>query len=858
MIPIELKLTNFISYGMMEEPLSFTSFHTASLCGPNGHGKSTLLDAITWALWGQARGVDRKGAGTDDLIKVGETGMAVEFVFELEGRRYRITRVRERKNKAGVTRLDFSVLEGDEARTLNGETIAKTQEKIERTLRMDFNTFTNSAFILQGRADSFMAKSPTERKEILAEILGLSLYDELEEGARSKKRDLEKALAAREASLIAIEGELSRRPEHEAALAGAMERASGLRAEIDQREKALADLREKKARREATFAQLEDLKRRLATGEAEIADSRKQLDESLKENQELAQLTGRATEIEKGAALLIKARADDERLAKLFARHSEVGSAIERVKGEIAAEEVKLRTGIEHLRKEKALADRQAANRPALLLKRDKCSATVDNIYTLEKQIEESRERYKELSRQKSELAGSKPSVAARIAELQENIKSIEETEAACPLCKKGLTPDERASLLKAMQEKLISLQAKAISTDENIARLSKEIGEVEAHGKLLRDQVSEKGQLQAELGRLKAELKGANEGTARGVALAGEIAIAESQLAEKSFALEASGRLDKLAKELREIGYDAGAHEEVRTRIKELASFEREAAQLEAAKQRASALEKTVESLKESIDKKTALIEGDEKRLIELQSELAEEDPTSNIRLLESEVTKLAAEEKSALARAAVATAAISRCDELVAERKAGLKERERTAAGIQTYSDLAVAFSKKGIPALIIENAVPEIEEEANAILRRLSDGRMSVRFLTQKGQRTTDNIVETLDLLISDGELGERKYELFSGGEAFRINFAIRIALSKLLTRRAGARLEMLVVDEGFGTQDEEGRDRLIESISAISPDFQKIIVITHLDELKEAFPARIEVTKQPGIGSVATVV
>ena len=62
-----------------------------------------------------------------------------------------------------------------------------------------------------------------------------------------------------------------------------------------------------------------------------------------------------------------------------------------------------------------------------------------------------------------------------------------------------------------------------------------------------------------------------------------------------------------------------------------------------------------------------------------------------------------------------------------------------------------------------------------------------------------------------------------------------------------RRAGARLQTLVIDEGFGTQDGQGRERLVEAISAIRDDFEKIIVITHIDELKDAFPTRIDVWK-----------
>ena len=103
-----------------------------------------------------------------------------------------------------------------------------------------------------------------------------------------------------------------------------------------------------------------------------------------------------------------------------------------------------------------------------------------------------------------------------------------------------------------------------------------------------------------------------------------------------------------------------------------------------------------------------------------------------------------------------------------------------------------------------------------------------------------------VETLDIFISD-EVGERNYDMFSGGERFRVDFALRIALSKLLAWRAGAPLPTLFIDEGFGTQDAEGRDRILDVIKAIEDRFERILVITHLDEVKEAFPVRIEVTR-----------
>jgi exonuclease SbcC len=167
-----------------------------------------------------------------------------------------------------------------------------------------------------------------------------------------------------------------------------------------------------------------------------------------------------------------------------------------------------------------------------------------------------------------------------------------------------------------------------------------------------------------------------------------------------------------------------------------------------------------------------------------------------------------------------------------------------------------LETAFGKDGVPALLIEQALPQIEARANELLDRLSGGDMSIRFETQRELRTREDLKETLDIRISDSS-GFRDYEMYSGGEAFRVNFAIRLALSEMLAQRAGARLQTLVIDEGFGSQDEIGRQRLLEAINMVKSDFAKILVITHIDTLKEAFPARIEVEKTE-MGSTVRVV
>jgi len=166
-----------------------------------------------------------------------------------------------------------------------------------------------------------------------------------------------------------------------------------------------------------------------------------------------------------------------------------------------------------------------------------------------------------------------------------------------------------------------------------------------------------------------------------------------------------------------------------------------------------------------------------------------------------------------------------------------------------------LAEAFGKKGIQAVIIENAIPEIEAESNRILSRLTDNKMHVALITQ-AKNKSGGMSETLDLVMGD-EVGTRNYELYSGGEAFKVNFALRIALSRLLARRAGAKLETLIIDEGFGSQDDASRSRLVKAIRLIQSDFSRVLVITHISDVKEMFPVQIQVSKKNGISSFQLV-
>ena len=180
-------------------------------------------------------------------------------------------------------------------------------------------------------------------------------------------------------------------------------------------------------------------------------------------------------------------------------------------------------------------------------------------------------------------------------------------------------------------------------------------------------------------------------------------------------------------------------------------------------------------------------------------------------------------------------------------AEAEATIVEEEMRTdrARLDRLKVLVTAFGKQGIPALLIERAVPDLEAIANDVLGVLSDGRMSLELRSTR-DTAAKTTVETLDIVVLTSA-GERPYENFSGGEAMRVDLALRMALSQLRASRAGARCEMLVLDETCAPLDDDGRAMFVDCLSRAAERFATVLVITHVPELKELFPVCLQITK-----------
>ena len=153
--------------------------------------------------------------------------------------------------------------------------------------------------------------------------------------------------------------------------------------------------------------------------------------------------------------------------------------------------------------------------------------------------------------------------------------------------------------------------------------------------------------------------------------------------------------------------------------------------------------------------------------------------------------------------------------------------------------------AFGRTGIQALILENCAIEIEKIANRLLNKITDGKVSIEIETQK-ENKDGTFAEVFNIIITD-EFHSSPFNMYSGGEKFRIAFAIRIALSTLLARRSGVKISAIFYDEAFTDLDADGVEKLMEVFGALSSEFRYQLVITHQTELKSQFDDVITVEK-----------
>lgn len=306
--------------------------------------------------------------------------------------------------------------------------------------------------------------------------------------------------------------------------------------------------------------------------------------------------------------------------------------------------------------------------------------------------------------------------------------------------------------------------------------------------------------------------------------------------------------QIEQLERELAEMDYSLEQHNAVRTALRQAQVWQPRYQAFQQAQQQYPQLEQQIHELAQTRQGRSQDLAASAGQIASLKEQLAQTpDSAEQIAVLVQQLQQQRNQLDARMTQLGRLQQQQQQLAILKVQQQAQQQQLQTARCQYQVYQELAQAFGKNGIQALMIENVLPQLEAETNQFLARLSANQLHVQFVTQRaGRSPKTRLIDTLDILIADAQ-GTRPYETYSGGEAFRVNFAIRLALSRLLAQRTGSDLQMLVIDEGFGTQDTEGCERLIAAINAIAPDFACILTVTHMPSLKEAFQTRIEVTK-----------
>ncbi|MBD2203379.1 SMC family ATPase [Calothrix sp. FACHB-1219] len=997
MIPIQLILKNFLSY--REATLDFRGLHTACICGSNGAGKSSLLEAITWAIWGESR-----AAAEDDVIHTGSKEVRVDFTFLSNQQKYRVIRTRVRN---GSSVLEFQIETPSGFRPLTGKGVRATQDLILEHIKLDYDTFINSAYLRQGRADEFMLKRPTERKEILAELLKLNQYDDLEERAKESSRQFKARAEELERSLESMKIQLQQRETIEAQrteLAAELNQLQQLQAfetiqlqslqvvqhqrqtkveqlsfvrqqyqnlsedcdrlqqqqlavkgQIADLEKILSQEAEIQAgylhyqhlqSQEEVFAtkfdaytraqqtrqqKQQQLNKQIQEIERQLQQAAAQLEAVQQQEREIQQTLTKSGDVDAGLAQLTAAR---QRVAHLDQLQMQVAPLIQQratLQSQIDRFHAGLVARLEQLTTTENQLQRQQHRQPQLQQAVMDVAIQIEELEKKRVYLQRVQEKGQERRHFIERLQAHQRDYEKLLGELEQKLQMLQNPNALCPLCERPLDEHHWNRVIEKTESELKDTQGQFWVVREQMAVSDREIQVLRQEYRDISQQLAtydtlreQRGQLaaqleatsdvqqqlqqiaaerqhlerslqlgdyapdkQAELRQLDQYLQQLNYNeqdhalarseverwrwaeiklqqikdatkrqtqlAARKPELAGTIAQLELRIQQEQTDSDCAREIAALDRYITELGYSSEQHNQLRQAVKQNQPWQFRHQQMLSAQQQYPQLQMRSQELTAAKTARLAERQTLASQIDSIQQQLEETaNPTVQIQALEQQLQARRRQLDEQIAK-------LGRLEQLAAQLETMQNQYEQQQQQLQAtkqqqrvYQELAQAFGKNGIQALMIENVLPQLEAETNQLLSRLSANQLHVQFITQKAGKSSKStkknakLIDTLDILIADAR-GTRAYETYSGGEAFRINFAIRLALAKLLAQRAGAALQLLIVDEGFGTQDAEGCDRLIAAINAIASDFACILTVTHMPHLKEAFQARIEVNK-----------
>lgn len=568
MIPVRLSLKGFLSYQQAAE-LDFSGFELACISGANGAGKSSLLDAITWAVFGRARKRE-----DDALINSESSSTEVIFEFTYENDRYLIHRSKVR-NK--TTMLEFQLLNPQNKWVnLSEHSLRETEKRIEQTLRMDYDTFINTCFFLQGKADQFTQQPAGKRKEILSSILNLEKWEEYRLAAASHRRLIENEITSYNAWLGEIENELALEEERRARLKQTkrdLEAKSALRKEKEN----LAGI----ARRQSDL--LKEQEKLLTAQREHLQEMKRQKEESQQlfqsrsdELDSYGQILANEKTILEDYTAFTKLRQEMERLNQLAAVFFNLDQQRVEQENVIAMERTRLEAARQNLLE---LQEKANLMREKIKILQQKMVSLDGEMKGLESVIQTKAEiqaAIQKYQQSQADLQAENKRLRSEMNELNSHIQQLQSAQAKCPLCGRELTDEHRSSLLAGFEMGGKKHGDQFRLNEASINNFNQQINQARERISQMEKSEEQKALLAKNRAVLEAEIQSAASEVEKWENSAQpQLKEIQDRLEKMGYAPEAQKRLKEIMPELTSLGYDRQQHEQIRQ--KELAARESE-----------------------------------------------------------------------------------------------------------------------------------------------------------------------------------------------------------------------------------------------------------------------------------------
>lgn len=859
-VPVEIEVKNYRNY--REEKFSFDGIRFCTINGSNGVGKSSLfMDAMLDALYEEPREGELTGWICND--PEARSG-AIKFTFKLGDRLYRVTRTRQKSGKATLNIAEY--VEGEWV-DRSKEKFKDTQQEIINIIGMDSLTLKACALIMQDQYGLFLQADKEARMNILGSILGLGIYGDMEELAANRATDTNRtirSLADKADTLTAgLPDSEDLAAEIEAAEAqrkGLLEQAESKTAEVDTLKVKLNTQLEAAARVMKLNSKITTLTAQQASKEAaktaqvatitaaetilaaepEITAGVAHYKTLLEREKELIKgkaaydsLATRKQQIE-SAITLAESAAKDNRQKKAALTLMKIGplsQAIER-----AAELTE-----KHQQYEAATA--QLAELEKLL---PEFTAARDNLATWQAEAERTERDYREA---KTRLEG-------RIASLKGKVELLKDSGCPAPdnatckfladaLAARDALPGEEAALTSLEEEyrKLRQTDADALSVAQQAfddkKHVPEEIDALRASLRLLEAAERDYNNLEAQ----RSELAVLEE---RAAELEKSVADAEATAAKGRAELaEVEQQLEQAA------AYSRDYDELQRTLLAESRWLDKEKQLPVAREQKAAAAQRILELGSELTEIGEEIREARAELADEQSKTVGREELQAQVDAAEAEVKAVQKQAQELSLRIGGLQAKLGQI-RLARKQAAELQEQMNELGGKAAgYEELKKAFSQDGIPHNIIRSIIPVFEATATNILGQMSQGRMSVEFVTEKALKSNSKKeVTTLDIIINDSDTGRLPYMSRSGGERVKAALSVILALSEIKSSKAGVQLGFLFIDEP-PFLDAPGVQAYCDALEAIQQRYGdlKVMAITHDPAMKSRFPQSVDVVKTP---------